>query len=58
MHLARLCKLKKIISTSTFTNEKSKELLTNSLVLSHFNYADSVYGPCLDKSDKDRIQRV
>lgn len=32
--------------------------LTDTLVLSHFNYADAVYGPCLTAVDTNRIQRV
>uniref|UniRef100_A0A1Y1M988 Reverse transcriptase domain-containing protein n=1 Tax=Photinus pyralis TaxID=7054 RepID=A0A1Y1M988_PHOPY len=35
-----------------------KVLLCESLVLSNFNYCDSVYGPCLDRSDTDRIQKI
>ena len=50
--------LKKLFPHRHLLTKNQKRLLTNSLVLSHFNYADSVYGPCLDKADKDRIQRV
>ncbi|CAH0555180.1 unnamed protein product [Brassicogethes aeneus] len=32
--------------------------LTDSLVLSHFNYCDVVYGPCLDKVNINRIEKV
>lgn len=32
--------------------------LTDALVLSHFNYCDVVYGPCLTEIDRQRIQRV
>lgn len=35
-----------------------KAKLTDILVLSHFNYADVVYGPCLTSLDANRIQRV
>lgn len=35
-----------------------KILLCDSLVLSHFNYCDSVYGPCLDAADVGRIQKA
>lgn len=35
-----------------------KILLCDSLVLSHFNYCDNVYGPCLDAADVGRIQKV
>lgn len=39
-------------------DKKTKLLLSETLVLSHFNYCDSVYGPCLTKQDKVRVQRV
>lgn len=39
-------------------NESLKIKLTDTLVLSHFNYCDVLYGPCLDKMDKNRIERV
>lgn len=35
-----------------------KAKLCESLVLSIFNYASPVYGPCLDVADKARIQRI
>jgi hypothetical protein len=38
--------------------QKLKKQLCESLVLSHFNYCDYVYGPCLDISDKLRVQRI
>lgn len=37
---------------------KIKLQITNSLVLSLFDYCDVVYGPCLDVITKNRIQRV
>lgn len=50
--------LKHIYSIRKFINNKTKILLCDSLVLSQFNFADSVYGPCLDKATVLRIQRV
>lgn len=35
-----------------------KLLLCNSLVLSHFVYCATVYGPCIDVCNQNRIQRV
>lgn len=35
-----------------------KIMLCDSLVLSHFSYCDTVYGPCLDSVDSRRIQKV
>ena len=37
---------------------KIKTILCESLVLSHLNYCDVVYGPCLTKHDCQRLQRV
>lgn len=39
-------------------NQKLKLVLSDALVLSHFNYCDTLYDPCLTKRDKGRIQRV
>lgn len=39
-------------------NISVKILLCDTLILSHFNYCDSVYGPCIDNIDFNRIQRV
>lgn len=36
----------------------TKKTLCESLVMSHFNYCDFVYGPCLYQTDKYRIQKV
>lgn len=32
--------------------------ITEALVLSHLDYCDVVYGPCLDKKTEKRVQRV
>ena len=51
-------KLKTIFSSRHLLDIKTKTLLCDSLVLSKFNYADVIYGPCLLKNDEKRIQRV
>lgn len=33
-------------------------MLCDSLVLSHFNHCDTVYGPCIDSTEARRIQKV
>lgn len=39
-------------------NQQLKIKLTDTLVLSLLNYCDVLYGPCLDKKDINRIERV
>lgn len=39
-------------------DQNIKILLCDTMVLSHFNYCDVVYGPCIDYVDINRIQRV
>jgi len=39
-------------------SRETRALLCESLVLSNLNYCDVVYGPCLDSSDKNRVQRI
>lgn len=55
---AAYANLKKIFPHRHILTKSQKIQLTDSLVLSHFNFADVVYGPCLDTIDKIRIQRV
>lgn len=50
--------LKAIYNNRHYLNPKIKTILCESLVLSRFNFCDSVYGPCLDASDKRRIQVI
>lgn len=50
--------LKRLFPHRHLLSMTQKINLCNALVLSHFDFADVVYGPCLDKIDKDRIQRV
>lgn len=50
--------LKLIYASKNFLNFRFRTILCESLVLSHFNYADSVYGPCITKAVQGRIQRI
>lgn len=50
--------LKALYPLRHFLDRDIKKLLCDSLVLSHFNHCDNVYGPCLDAADVHRIQRV
>lgn len=52
------CNLKLLYSCGHILNVKSKLILCNSLVLSHFNYSDVVYSACLTRFNEMRIQRV
>lgn len=36
----------------------ARKMLSDALILSHFNYCDIVYGPCLDSNTALRIQRI
>jgi len=47
--------LKLIYSHRNALPRNMKKLLCDSLVLSHFNYANVVYGPCLLARDRDRL---
>lgn len=50
--------LKLLYSNRFIINENLKILLSESLVLSLFNYCDFIYGPCLDVIHKSRVQKV
>ena len=50
--------LRNIYASKDLLNKNTRMLLCNSLVLSHFNYCDVVYGPCLDSVTSRRVQRV
>lgn len=50
--------LKRIYQNRSLLQGNMKKILTNSLVVSQFDYCDSVYGPCLRAIDKIRIQRL
>lgn len=52
------CNLKLIYPHRHVLDIPTKKLLCDSLVLSHFNFCDSIYGSCLDQLDIRRIQCV
>lgn len=52
------CNLKMIFPHRHSTSTVVKKLLCDALVLSHFNYCDSIYGHCLHSNDARRIQVV
>lgn len=52
------CALKLLYNNRHILNFLLKKTLCDSLVLSHFNYADFIYGPCLTVRDKQKLQKV
>lgn len=50
--------LRKIYSSKNLLNKSTLKLLCNAIVLSQFNYCDTIYGPCLDVLTAKRIQKV
>lgn len=50
--------LRNLYRNKTFLSTELKKKLTETLVLSITNYADIVYGPCLDVKTADRLQKV
>lgn len=50
--------IKLIYSHRQYLERGVRAMLCDSLVLSLFNFCDSVYGPCLDDRDKRRIQKI
>lgn len=50
--------LKLLYGCRHILNKKSKIILSEALILSHLNYSDVVYGPCLTLCDATRIQRI
>lgn len=62
-HVTHICRksysnLKLLYGNKTLLNWKSKILLCEALILSHLNYADVIYGPCLTTLDNQRLQRI
>lgn len=51
-------KLKLIFNNRYCLNRKIKVMLCETLVLSQFNYCDTVYDTCIDSEDSKRIQRM
>lgn len=50
--------LKVLYNSKDILNTKLKLMLCESLVLSNFNYCDTVYGPCLTLITSQRIQKI
>lgn len=50
--------LRAIYAHKDILSPELKTRLCDSLVLSHFNYCDVVYGPCLDARTQNRIQLI
>lgn len=50
--------LKMLYSNRHFFNQRVKTTLCEALVLSKFNFGDTVYGPCLDAESSRRIQVI
>lgn len=50
--------LRIIFQNREFLNIHLKKMLCESLVLSHCNYCDVVYGPCINSNDIRKIQRL
>lgn len=62
-HVDLICRkaylsLKQLFPFKEYLDVETKKMLINNLVLSHINYADIVYGPCLSLQDKSRIQKM
>lgn len=55
---AAFVNLKMIYAHRHILDLNTKKTLCDALVLSHFNYSDVLYGPCITKFDKQRIQRM
>lgn len=51
-------RLKMIYANRYCLSKKAKTILCDSVVLSNFNFADTVYNPCIDADDIRRIQVV
>lgn len=50
--------LKFIYLNRHILSKETKTVLVEALVLSQFNFCDTVYGPCLDSVDVIRVQRI
>lgn len=53
-----IARLKVLYSSRHILNTNLKIILCDSLVLSIFNYCDTVYGPCLTAANSARIQKI
>lgn len=50
--------LKLIYANRSLLDKNLKKMLSDALVLSHFNYCDVVYDSCIDVATSNRIQRI
>ena len=50
--------LKMLYPHRNILSQNLKIKLTDALVLSHFNFCDVIYSPCLDQVDKQKIERA
>lgn len=50
--------LKMLYAHRHYLNQSTKKMLCDALVLSHLNFCDVVYGPCLDADDTKRVQKI
>ena len=55
---ASFVKLKSIYTFRNILSKETKTKLSNALILSKVEYADSVYGPCLTQAEAQRLQKV
>lgn len=62
-HVSQLCRrayysLKQLLPFKYLLDSQTKLLLCESLVLSLLDYGDVVYGPCINQSDGQRLQKL
>ncbi|KAK4881871.1 hypothetical protein RN001_005190 [Aquatica leii] len=57
VNLKSYTNLKILYANKHFLTAKTRHILSNSLVLSHFNFADTVYEPCMYDADMKRVQQ-
>ncbi|KAL3288782.1 hypothetical protein HHI36_003216 [Cryptolaemus montrouzieri] len=50
--------IKLIYGCKEFLDIRQRKMLCEALVLSHLNYCDTVYGPCLTKQNVARVQKI
>jgi hypothetical protein len=50
--------LKMLYSHRHYLERDTKKMLCDALILSHLNFCDNIYGPCLDSGDIRRIQKL
>lgn len=62
-HVGTICRrgffaLKQVAQFRTVLDENTKIMLVEALVLSHLNYASTVFGPCINNTERQRIQKI